>query len=367
MHKVSHNIVCACCGIIGHNVNEFAMVSANDSIIFAPLAVNPEEVPFLFNCGIAALDEHHIMIDPLAITDQETLSVCQKCHSCLSGSSLPVDALANFRWIGSVPEELKDLTWVEEALIARSHLFGRIFRLEERRNREPTYSSLKGHVVLVPQNTMRLLDILPVSPDSLADIAHVVWVGRSHPDITKLAPQFTVRKHKVMTALKWLCEHHEDYQKVTIDDGELNKWPSVFITEALLSSIARVQSGAAEDAMRDGFATEDADVEEFQGSIPATTSAIIDVNNVSRSSHLLTLQELQSLQSSLTINVVPGNKVLEHYEDPTYFTSAFPTLFPWGTGKHVDDRRKGPLKLRKWIELLLKHSSRYTIIYLMHQ
>jgi len=76
MHKVSHNIVCACCGIIGHNVNEFAMVSANDSIIFAPLAVNPKEVPFLFNCGIAALDEHHIMIDPLAITDQETLSVC---------------------------------------------------------------------------------------------------------------------------------------------------------------------------------------------------------------------------------------------------------------------------------------------------
>ena len=128
-----------------------------------------------------------------------------------------------------------------------------------------------------------------------------------------------------------------------------------------------MRSGAAEDAMRDGFATEDADVEEFQGSIPATTSAIIDVNNVSRSSHLLTLQELQSLQSSLTINVVPGNKVLEHYEDPTYFTSAFPTLFPWGTGKHVDDRRKGPLKLRKWIELLLKHSSRYTIIYLMHQ
>jgi hypothetical protein len=53
-----------------------------------------------------------------------------------------------------------------------------------------------------------------------------------------------------------------------IDDVELNKWPPVFITEALLSSIARVQSGVAEDAMRDGFATEDADVEEFQGSIP---------------------------------------------------------------------------------------------------
>src|SRR5947207_12905860 len=96
-------------------------------------------------------------------------------------------------------------------------------RLEERTHREPVYSSLKGHIVLVPQNTMRLLDILPVSPDSLADIAHVVWVGRSQPDITKLATQFTVRKHKVIAALKWLCQHHEDYQRVTVDDAELNK------------------------------------------------------------------------------------------------------------------------------------------------
>src|SRR5437667_8959774 len=99
---------------------------------------------------------------------------------------------------------------------------------------------------------MRLLDILPMSPDSLADIAHIVWVGKSWPDITKLAPQFTVRKYKAITALKWLCQHHEDYQRVTIDDTELNKWPAVLITEALLSSIARVQSGAAEDVMRDG-------------------------------------------------------------------------------------------------------------------
>ena len=109
IQKVSHNIVCGCCGIIEHNVEEFAMVSANDSIL-KYLAVEPEKVPFSFNCGIVSLDQHHIMVDPLAITDQETLSVCQKCHSSLSHGFLPVEALANFRWIGPVPEELKDLT-----------------------------------------------------------------------------------------------------------------------------------------------------------------------------------------------------------------------------------------------------------------
>jgi hypothetical protein len=358
MHKVSHNIVCACCGIVGHNVNEFKIVSATNESL-AGLTVDPNLVPFSFDCGIEAIDRHHIMIDPQAVIDQSIISVCNKCYSCLSDESLPSEALANFRWIGPVPKQLKDLTWVEEALVARSHLFGRVFRLEARKHGEPTYSSLKGHIVLVPQNTMRLLDILPMSPDSLADIAHVVWVGKSKPDISKLAPQFTVRKDKVVNALRWLQEHHEDYRNVTINNVELDKWPSVFITEALLSSIAKMRSGEEEDATRDGFATEEIDIDEFQGSIPNTVSGIIDVNNISRPRHLRTLEELQTLQGDLTINVVPGNKVLEHYEDPTYFTSAFPTLFPWGTGKHIDNRRKRPLQLRRWIELLLRSSSRY--------
>ena len=90
-------------------------------------------------------------------------------------------------------------------------------------------------------------------------------------------------------------------------------------------------------------------------------SGIIDVNNISQPRHLMMLEELQSLKSNLTINVVPGNNILQHYEDPTYFTSAFPTLFPWGTGKHIDNRRQGSLKLQRWIELLLKNSSRYVV------
>jgi hypothetical protein len=362
MHKVSQNIICACCGIIGHDIDEFVMVSANDEML-ASLAVDPDMVPFSFSCGIATIDQHHIMIDPMAIMTPDTISICIKCHNCLSGGSLSTDALANFRWIGPVPRELNDLTWVEEALVARSHLFGRVFRLEERKHGEPAYSSIKGHIVLVPQNTMRLLDILPMSPDALADMAHVVWVGRSEPDISKLAPYFKVRKQRVMDALRWLQQNHEDYQNVTIDNMELNKWPSVFITEALLSSIARMRDGEAEDEMRDGFAVEQIDVDEFQGSIPNTVSGIIDVNSVSRPRHLLTLEQLQTLHGDFTINVVPGSKVLEHYEDSTYFTSAFPTLFPWGTGKHIDDRRKSSLQLKRWVELLLRNSSRYITIF----
>ena len=116
---------------------------------------------------------------------------------------------------------------------------------------------------------MRLLDILPISLDALADIAHVVWVGKSKPDMSKIKAQFTVRKQNVVNALIWLHEHHEDYHNITIDHAELDKWPRVFITECLLKSIGRVKSGAKEDASQDGFATEDLDNEEFHGDIPS--------------------------------------------------------------------------------------------------
>ena len=204
------------------------------------------------------------------------------------------------------------------------------------------------------------MDILPTSPDALADIAHVVWIGKTEPDISKIRAQFTVRKQKVINALRWLRDHHEDYCNVTIDNAELDKWPSVFITECLLKSIGRVRSGAAEDASRDGFATEDLDTEEFQGDIPNTVSGILDVNNTTHQRHLHILRNLEALSANITINVVAGNEILQQYNDSTYFTSAFPTLFPWGTGKHLDERRKGEAKLtlKKWTQLLLRNSSR---------
>jgi hypothetical protein len=36
---------------------------------------------------------------------------------CEAGIALN-ESLANFRWVGMVPEELQDLTWLEELLIA---------------------------------------------------------------------------------------------------------------------------------------------------------------------------------------------------------------------------------------------------------
>ena len=368
MDQVSHNIVCASCGTLGHDIRKYLFTSPTKEL-FKHLSVEPSLVPFPFECGIPDLDQISVMIDPLSIDPHsgDKVAICRSCHSDLLKGKRPIQALANSRWIGPVPDELKDLTWAETALIARSHIFGRVFRLEERKSGRATYGSIKGHIILVPQNTLRLLDVLPMSPHSLADIAHVVWVGKTEPDLSKIRPQFSVRTNKVVTALKWLKDHHEDYRNITIDSNEIDKWPSVFITESLLNTIGRVRNGGAEDASRNGFATEDLDTEYFQGDIPNVISAVLDVNNTVKPTHLIMLKKLEEMskevEKNLTINVITGSDILQPHENPAYFTSAFPTLFPWGTGKHRDSEGKPILPLKKWTQLLLQDSSRY---YLLH-
>ena len=93
-----------------------------------------------------------------------------------------------------------------------------------------------------------------------------------------------------------------------------------------------------EDTSRVDVATEDIDMDEFQGDIPNMVSPILDVNNISQSHDFLTLREIKEMKEDVIINVIYGSKILEHYQDDTYFTSSFPTIFPWGTAKHSDPR-----------------------------
>ena len=53
--------------------------------------------------------------------NQENMSInlCRTCLSSLNGGKTPPLTLANHTYLGDVPEELKDLTVVEEAMIAQ--------------------------------------------------------------------------------------------------------------------------------------------------------------------------------------------------------------------------------------------------------
>ena len=196
--------MCASCGCIEHQLRNFEILSVCDASL-RRLTVDPSLVPFNFTSGIAELDNLHIMIDPLGVVSSSpsqapsSVLVCRACQTSLQKGIQPSQSLANYRWVGQVPPQLQNLTWIEELLIARAHLTGRIVRLQNRNAN--SYFSLKGHVILLPQDTTELLNILPLPSSSLPDIVRVVWVGRPVRNMDVLRDHFSVRTQKIYDAL----------------------------------------------------------------------------------------------------------------------------------------------------------------------
>jgi hypothetical protein len=157
---------------------------------------------------------------------------------------------------------------------------------------------------------------------------------------------------------------------VNIDEERFLSSESTFVAVELMDSMGHVADPSAEDAFRSGFATEDPDTQDVDGDIPLTTSAIVDINNTREPHEAATLQKLARMKPGkvlallhtttptttsdliapnattkpcvkpgVTINVVTGKTILHQYDTETYFMSAFPTIFPYGTGKHLDQRR----------------------------
>ena len=151
-------------------------------------------------------------------------------------------------------------------MIARAHLNGRIVRLQNR----TSHFGLKGHAILLPQDTTRLLDLLPFPSSSLPDIVRVIWVGKPVHSTDALWDHFSVRTQRVYDALLWLTRYNEDYKDVVIDRSQFERW--------LLDQIGEVEDGSEEDDACIGVVMEDMDTTEVEGDVPMTTSAIVDID-----------------------------------------------------------------------------------------
>src|SRR5271169_941305 len=66
IHDLLYNIICASCACIGHNRSDYTLVSVLDQR-FSCLRVDPTFVPYDFLCGVSALNNQNIMVDPLGI------------------------------------------------------------------------------------------------------------------------------------------------------------------------------------------------------------------------------------------------------------------------------------------------------------
>ena len=89
------------------------------------------------------------------------VNVCDDCYSFLHKKKLPIHSFENHLYIGKMPEELKDLTIVEECCIARAWILMNLIKLDDK-----GATGIRGNFITFPQNPNKILQILPQIPSS---------------------------------------------------------------------------------------------------------------------------------------------------------------------------------------------------------
>jgi hypothetical protein len=327
---------------------------------------------------------------------------CSVCYSSLLRHQIPKFSSRNrinVTFCQHYPAVLEGLTLTEEYLIAKSHPVGVVLKLRPGGRPSPiNHHALRGHFIVIPQDPDSLLHILPCPRLRFTQLIKVLWLGSAPPSTSDLEPFLIVRKLRVLAALRYLVEHNALYRDVTIDYPAIDSWADDFIPTELQDHVISLtdtdhheRAGYAIDLEgynyeNDWQAAEDDLSNEAEDSLLLTASVSTDINGERQDPDLRTLnavyhlknsQPIDSDQTFLTPNPAgsrhqpPTSKpipllkytirgetrLLSHWQDPDYFLSAFPTLFPRGIGGHLD-QRPVPVSITSFADWALRHHSR---------
>ncbi len=212
--------ICRCCGLF---------ILAQESQFFV------RNDPFICNAIMSRL---------LVISDIDSCSISADgirlcptcCRSLLHGNRPKFRILNSLLYIEcqSYLSVLADFFLVEEAAIARTHPVMSILKLRLSGAFNPaTYSRIKGHAILFPQNPTPLLNLLPSPTLALHDVIRIVWVGQGRPTDSDLRHFILVRKQTLVDTLTWLQTNNSLYRNVVINHDILSGMPHEFIPEGI--------------------------------------------------------------------------------------------------------------------------------------
>ena len=219
---------------------------------------------------------------------------------------------------GSVPEELSQLTFVEEQVIARSHPLITVFKVKGHQY------AYKGNVISFSQDVKELATQLP---HKIKDLDSVVCV--QFKNNAEKFHDFHIRSGRVKRALVWLKANNPYYKDIIISEENLKSLPDDGNVFDQIQSIT--------------LATDDStDTEEsINGNEKESTSEKDNGPEVMQSGVPNMASPLQDDQIKEKLNWPALSKEpIDEYSTPGFIVTAFPTLFPYGNADFRDDRMK---------------------------
>ena len=155
------------------------------------------------------------------------------------------------------PEELCDLSPMEERLIALAQPYGWVTKIEisEQKKTNGDYRKLKkGHITIFPNNLESLVsNVLPAPIIQHKESLHVCFIGPRQPLPQDLSFLLRVRPARIRKALLWLKEHNPLYRQIEISSQNLEQYADAVdeIPRALLDDMEQYVPNA-QDVIQTG-------------------------------------------------------------------------------------------------------------------
>ena len=307
------------------------------------------------------------LVDPRGVIDHGgsiTLELCGLCSRGLHRGSLPKHALANKLYTGPVPEELSELTTIEECVIARARAKSWIVKLQEQESdsASPTAQrGLKGHTIIYPQQPDKLATVLPPTISDTLTFICVIFVGSSKLTkewLREKAKPLVIRREKVCRALIWLRTNNPLYKDIEINEENLEALP---VEDVLPYHVEHVVDNEAQDALVSRYDNGDeqapmaASATHFQSVVVADVDAHTPANQLSAAAvrHAKT-------KGKPFVQVGHGPVPVNEFFNVDLFPMLYPTLFPYGCGGFEDRKRTKRISLKEHVKYLFSlHDRRF--------
>ncbi|KJZ68228.1 hypothetical protein HIM_12379 [Hirsutella minnesotensis 3608] len=261
------------------------------------------------------------------------LKICSRCIS-RDGKRGPNEpyffSAANNLDFGEVPDNLPDLSMVEEMLIARVHVHVKVLQV---RGAQYKY---RGHVVHFLRNVGRLFEELPVLPEEL-DI-----VLLRPPDMEE-GPRFQQQFARDFR------RHHPGYRDIVVRQDRLQRLPlDGSVVASIASQVAdipdgEVPQGPVEEAVEEDPSDADAsaipNLQVTDTELNALQSRLLNgAPDPERMADLEHMPPSAHAQHQIPLPSIRRTPLDEFNRSQPLLTLAFPTLYPDGEADFVEPR-----------------------------
>ena len=259
------------------------------------------------------------------VLDYKCNQVCDDCRQQLRKGKVPRYALANGLWLGSVPQELSCLSFVERLLIARVRINSCFVCVASSGLRK-----MASHVIAFETPMPNIYQCLPPPMEDLDEVLAVLFTGPCKP--TEKEYQRTpllVRRKQVACALEWLKLNHTDYVDLDIAYDELARYPEKSPPVSVqyqysLENKPEEATSVFDNALEDGV---------DQGDCPFVVHGLTGEQYNTKTINALkglALRHWNNHGGALAVS--HDSSAQSIYNNPNLYPQIFPWLFPYGLG-----------------------------------